>query len=379
MRNHYTFSEKVTVIIKQKNADAFLMALKSERVYITKLATVDDGIKFQTHYQDLPKIRKLRRKFRLKMELLPRSSDKVFRWNWATYIGVFSWIFIPYFFSFFIWTVTVNADTPEREVEIKNILTENNIHPLLFIFRLPDEAYIRQEVMKNDDELSWVHIERSGGKYVLTPLPAPIHNTEVVENKTPSHLIAEKSGVITHAAISSGQRIVFKDSTVQKGDVLVLGYIKQGEDYKVVGAEGAVYADYFLESNFSVPKTVKIGRVEDRKLTFRFLPFNSKQSNDEISEYWSEVQLPFSLERIFKVGMVQNVTEVQMTLEDESIENLLIPLLKHKLTETLSEGAIIKEENLLQVTIDNDTVKGKIIFLVNENIAKKQPIHQGDE
>ena len=32
----------------------------------------------------------------------------------------------------------------------------------------------------------------------------------------------------------------------------------------------------------------------------------------------------------------------------------------------------------VNVTIDNDTVKGKVLFLVNENIAIKQAINQGD-
>ena len=38
----------------------------------------------------------------------------------------------------------------------------------------------------------------------------------------------------------------------------------------------------------------------------------------------------------------------------------------------------IKNEKLLHVTTDDDTVKGKVLFLVNENIAQPRPIDQGE-
>ena len=39
---------------------------------------------------------------------------------------------------------------------------------------------------------------------------------------------------------------------------------------------------------------------------------------------------------------------------------------------------IIKDDKILHVTFDNDKVNGTILFLVNDNIAIKRPISQGD-
>ena len=59
-------------------------------------------------------------------------------------------------------------------------------------------------------------------------------------------------------------------------------------------------------------------------------------------------------------------------------ETVIIPLLKNKLLSESCSKAIIKDEKILHVTFDNDKVNGTILFLVNDNIAVKRPISQGD-
>lgn len=375
MKNWQAIGEKVTVLIKDKRADLFIASLKAEKVYVTKLTVTDEGIRFKTSFRDLHKVRKIRKKYKVKMEIFPRSLDRIFRWNRFTFAGMAAWILIPYVFSFFVWSVVVEADTPEREEEILSILDKNGVNVLRLIKQLPDEALIRQRVMKNDSELSWVNISRSGTKYTLTPLPAPIHTINDGKETAPAHLIAAKSGIVTHVSIASGERVVMKDSTVRKGDVLVSAFIKQGEEIKVVGAEGSVFADYWLETDFTVPKTIKMASPSLKELHIEWNLLNGKPKDQS---FWKELNLPAPLDRIVRAGIVQNTTEVTLTLEEESLEQLLIPLVKEKLLMGLSQGAIIKEEKILHVTSDSDTLKGKILFLINENIAKRQPI-QGEE
>lgn len=375
MKKWQSFGEKVTVLVKDKRANLFLSSLKAEKVFVTNIKVTEEGLLFKTTFRDLNKIRKIRKKYNVKMDIFPRSLDRIFRWNRFTFAGVATWILIPYICSFFLWSVAVDADTPEREEQIQSILDKSGVRTLKLIKSLPDEAFIRQQVMKNDAELSWVNISRSGTKYTLTPLPAPIHTINDGKKIAPAHLIAAKSGIITHVSIASGERVVMKDSTVRKGDLLVSAFIKQGEEIKVVGADGSVFADYWLETDFTVPKSVKMESPSERVLHVE-LPF--VKTGKTVQSYWKEIDLPGPLDRIARAGFVQPTSEVTLTLEEESLEKLLVPLLREKLLTGLSEGAIIKEEKILHVTSDNDTLKGKILFLINENIAKRQPI-QGEE
>ena len=77
-------------------------------------------------------------------------------------------------------------------------------------------------------------------------------------------------------------------------------------------------------------------------------------------------------------GKVREDSIDQFELQEGMEEEVIIPLLKYKiLTETQSD-LIIKDENILHLTFDNDTVEGTILFLMNENIAIKRPLPQGD-
>ena len=68
----------------------------------------------------------------------------------------------------------------------------------------------------------------------------------------------------------------------------------------------------------------------------------------------------------------------QFELVEGMEETVIIPLLKNKLLSESLSKAIIKDEKILHVTFDNDKVNGTILFLINDNIAVKRPISQGD-
>ena len=68
----------------------------------------------------------------------------------------------------------------------------------------------------------------------------------------------------------------------------------------------------------------------------------------------------------------------QLEIVEGMEDTVIIPLLELKLLAELGADAIIKEDKILHVTFDNDKVNGTILFLINDNIAVKRPISQGD-
>ena len=69
----------------------------------------------------------------------------------------------------------------------------------------------------------------------------------------------------------------------------------------------------------------------------------------------------------------------ELELTEGMEQTVIVPLLKQKLLSgTASQAMIIKDDKILHVTFDNDKVNGTILFLVNDNIAIKRPISQGD-
>lgn len=74
-----------------------------------------------------------------------------------------------------------------------------------------------------------MHIEKHGGRVILRPQESP-KQTKITNEKLASHLVATKSGVITHFNIQNGERKISVNDTAYEGDVLVSGVIESGTD-----------------------------------------------------------------------------------------------------------------------------------------------------
>ena len=52
--------------------------------------------------------------------------------------------------------------------------------------------------------------------------------------------------------------------------MLATGILEQGDKTTVVGAEGAVYADYWVEYSFSLPKTIDFQLQGEENVDYSF-------------------------------------------------------------------------------------------------------------
>ena len=105
-----------------------------------------------------------------------------------------------------------------------------------------DSFHIRNQMMRDLDELAWIGINVSGSRvYVevverLTPEPG-------VDQDTPCHLVAARDGEILSIEARNGQSVVKIGSGVREGDVLVSGIMDNPvTGYRTVHAYGQVYA-----------------------------------------------------------------------------------------------------------------------------------------
>lgn len=148
--------------------------------------------------------------------------------------------------------------------------------------------------------------------------------------------------------------------------MLATGVLVQGDKTAVVGADGAVYADYWVEYSFSLPQIIgyRLQGQETVEFSFNF-PWQPQE------EKWSP-------KSFIQTERHANEKTGQLELSEGMEETVIIPLLKNKfLSESLSK-AIIQDEKVLHVSFDNDKVSGTVLFLINDNIAVKRPISRGE-
>lgn len=334
---------------------------------VLNLEHVDGAVWLRTNLSGIRFIRKNRRKYHLKVHV-ERLGDgtpinKLFH-SWVALL----FCIIPFVASFFLWQVTVDAENPEIAERIEQKLKKSSVAPMTLLRQLPDEGTIRSGILTAEPDLSWVRFEKKGTTLTVIPMVSPKTTTQIKSSGKPGELAARTGGVITGFQLKSGERVARLNQTVKKGALLATGVLEQGDKVSIVGAEGAVFADYWLEYKFTVPKTIQYrGKGETRMLIKWNLPWMKQALDDR--PFWKFVEWSEETDDVKQT----------ITLEEGMEKRFLVPLLKHKLLAETSYEKEIKDENILHVSFDNDKVTGTILFLINENIAVKRPLSQGGD
>ncbi|MCH7321070.1 sporulation protein YqfD [Solibacillus sp. MA9] len=367
MMNH----QIVIISVKQsENVSKFLQQLKLQHIPIRKLGFSKEHLMFEIDVQHLRALRKIRKRYAVKLTIRYKAPHKILQRDGTTLIGLLLLTIVPIILAQFIWRVEIDANTVELVDEMDNYLqSEMKITMPIFKRQFYSDRELRQQLMEHFRQFSWVHITKQGSRVTLTPQLAPKETISLKQSMN-QHLIASNSGVITHFDIERGVRKVEPNMTVYKGDTLVSGVLMRDDEVFVVGAQGEVYADYWLETTFSIPKTIEMQVLDE-------INWDIEINWNQLASSWKEKSLtPLKSLIVHTPSRVfHNKTE---TISENDIEKVILPLLHEKMIRSLPLKSTIKSEKLLHVYADDDTVKGKVLYLVNENIATPLPIHQGE-
>ncbi|MFJ7826830.1 sporulation protein YqfD [Psychrobacillus sp. NPDC096623] len=347
-------------------------SLKQHNIEVFQLHTKDDHIVFSIKAKDLKAFRKVRKKLKLPIKLEDELKESTISIYSGSVLGVFCFVIIPVLFAQFIWTIQIDSDSPESNILLTEQLKEMGIKERMFVSRLPAEQEIRQNILLEHKEYSWVHFSKSGSTFTVSPMLAPPQTEKELVDSPAVNLVAKRSGVITDFSLTKGERAVEKNIAVKKGDTLVKGFVKQGNKRIITSAEGKVYASYWIELSFELPTQVAVTNPNSKELVIQ------KKVDNKLM-FWKEIQLPTVINKYVQAGYVQKNHQVTYSLTEESIERLIRPLLFQKILKELPAGTQLLEDKVLQVSIQDDKVKGKILLLINENIAIPHVIPQGDE
>ncbi|PID23809.1 sporulation protein YqfD [Sporosarcina sp. P7] len=350
-----------------RNGSVFLSRLQREHVKISSLYVSGSAMFFETDSKGIHIIRRYRRKYRVKVQIRRKGQDTVQHRLFASLLFLIVCL-IPLVASLFLWNITVESDVPEIAQRMETKMQKARITAPTLLSKLPEEDEIRRLLMQDEPSLSWIRFSKTGTSLTVSPMLAPL-STEVKEEvkEKPSHLVAKTGGVITRFALTRGERASIIHQTVKKGDMLATGILEQGEKTTVVGADGEVFADYWLECHFELPRTISYSIQGEENLDISWQkPWTGKQIKD------IRFRNPIVMDKL-KETHIQEVF-----LKKGMEETIILPLIKYDLLSKKTNERIIKEENILHVSFTNDKVSGTILFLLNENIAEKRPITQGD-
>ncbi len=255
-----------------------------------------------------------------------------------------------------------------------------------------DSSTIRNQMMRDLDELAWIGINVNGSRvYVevverLTPEPG-------VDKNSPCHLVAKKDGIVISIEAREGQSIVKPGSGVRQGDVLVSGIVDNtATGYRAVHAYGMVFANttYQAEREYRLKSIegVDTGNVKNR-YTLRILEWEiplyfgrkNPYENAENTSWEREYRIPVdSIPSLFvrkETYREQRMEEREWTLQEvlEMAEQELIQELEEKLPET----AEVEHRELTHTLTEQGKVVVKMSYSCKEDIAEEVPIQTQHE
>ncbi|MFS0672849.1 sporulation protein YqfD [Ornithinibacillus sp. 179-J 7C1 HS] len=312
-------------------------------------------------------------------------------------------ILLILFMSNIIWKVEVTGDLPiEIEEKIAKQLDEYGIHPGAWIFTIDSPGIIQQKLTNDIPELLWVGVRQKGTTFQLEGVEKIVVKEEEVDG--PRDLVATKKGVIKSMYVSRGLPKVEINDYVRPGQILVSGTLNQIEakpdedesnDEKeikqiVVPAEGEIIATTWYEMDVTVPLKQNYELLtgnQEKKYYFGIndfkVPVWGFRSPEYEAVHYDSTETPL---RFLKWDLPFKIIET--TLSEKKLHELErskeeaiqagIKQAKEELQLQLGPKAKVVSEKVLHETVENGKVKLELYMTVEENIAKAQPITQGD-
>lgn len=289
-----------------------------------------------------------------------------------------------YLLSSLIWQVEVAGNEKMTEEQVLDAAEQEGVYPLQWTFRLKDTDQLARNMLTRLPGISWVGFERRGTKMIIKIVESSVPEQKDLQN--PRHLVSTADAVITELVAERGKPLVRKHSRVKKGDVLISGIIGNEEHQRTVVAEGVarglVWHEFEIVSPLRREHKAYTGETKKKqylvvgnwglklfgygKTTFEQYEILSNRS------IWQWRNITFPIGWLTERWMEVRVETSQ--LGKQEAHSIGLEQAKAEIMAKYGRDAIVKEQKILHENSENGKVYMKVLFEVEQNIAKEEPI-----
>lgn len=314
---------------------------------------------------------------------LPFLMDKLGRRKFFA-LGFVAFIVGLYLLSSVIWQVHIEGNEKISTHQIIEAAEKLGIKSFKWKFRLDSPEELTNKLMTALPGAAWIGFEMKGAQ-------ARIH---IVESKlpvkkplmNPRNLVAKTDAVITKMLVDRGRPMVKLNSRVKKGDILVSGILGDEKNRQIVVSNGSIRGLVWHEYDISVPLIhqykVYTGQYMERKYLVignRALMINGYGKLDYI-QYETEDDrnmLQWKDHSLYIGWMDEKIREVhymKQSLHVEEAKGIGLQQARAEILLLSGLDAKIIAEKILHVKSESGKVYIKVLFEVDEEISKEQPI-----
>jgi similar to stage IV sporulation protein len=313
-------------------------------------------------------------------------------------VGPILFIIIIYILSSFIWSIEVNGVETIPTAEVLTAAKEAGLKVGVWKSDL-ELRQIERSLMTKLDKTAWVGIEIKGTKAFIKIVEKVVIPPE---DPRPSHIIADKDGIITEVIVLEGKQLVKKGQTVKKGDILISGLMEdhitetsEEENYliprqRMVKAKGIIKARVWYEAYAESPlikyteqrtgKELKITglKIGDKLIITQHkkeVPFRYFQKEEYVKRitFWRNLNLPVEaiITTYYEVNRIPEQIERDTALLDA--KNLALNIVREQISQ---EAKIIEQKYTEILTSDPNLVRVRLLVEVEEELGQSVPIEE---
>ncbi|MFS0786279.1 sporulation protein YqfD [Shouchella sp. 1P09AA] len=362
-------------------------------IHIWDVTVSETGsVQFKLQLKHVHRMRKFFRKTDLTLRFKEREGLpfllKKMRVRAGFVTGIVAFIVGFILLSNIVWGYSIQGASPQVEQKLEEAIEELGVKRGEFIFHLPKPNVIQAYVTDRVDEATWIGVRRKGTNYEFEV----VEQVRQVEPEilSPRHLVASKKAVIRSMFVEDGTAIKHTNDVVEKGDLLVSGFIGVEGNEQTIPAKASVKGEIWYTSTVSMPLTqtyrsltgeqknkyhLTVGNVSIPFWNFTAPKYDAHQTFRRESDYSIlGYRLPFQI----TVDEQRETLQFEKTYEKAEAIEVLKNQAKFDLKQDLPDDAQIIGEQVLHETVESDKVSLTIHYQVLEEITQEKPIIQGD-
>ncbi len=395
MKNQWTntITGYIKVKIEGQGTERFINRMLKENIQVWNAKNMGtETVVFYIKLSDVPNLRKAVRNSGCKVSFLERRGGPFFALKLKKYsglvVGVMMFFMIIFILSNMIWGIKIEGASPAIEHQISKELDEMNIKVGKLQFAIGDMEDIQKELSERVPSITWIGVQLEGTTF----------HFQVVEKKQPKknsadlyvNLISAKKATIVQTMVERGQGLVEKHQVVNKGQILVSGFVGREDNQKFVGAKGKVMAETWYKTTVEVPLETNLYVFNgDAKSKYSLSLGNFDMpiwgfGEHNFKEYEVEEDqktfkfLKWELPVAYHKKIYRSKEKVTRVYTKSEAEKQALKMGKKDVLKIAPDEATIMNEKILKNQLGNGKVKMTIHYQVLENIAIGQPMIQGD-
>ena len=243
--------------------------------------------------------------------------------------------------SMYIWNVEIIGSDEINKDELINQLKEEGIYSGNRKNKINVKKVIDNIRLKRND-ISWMSIDMKGTNIIINIVKAE-SKPNIINEDEHCNIVATKNGVITKITADNGTALVKKGDMVQKGDILIGGYMEgKFTDKRYLHAKGKAYAKVWYTKKAKSYYTREITEQTENKKNRYSININNFKINlyktlpkfenyDTINEtnkmrIFSNFYLPLQINKTTYIELKKS----KVTYGKEELKQILIQELEHE-------------------------------------------------